>query len=151
MATLDENQVIGLTSDALGATLPAHRSFEARHQADGATARGIRRIYTSSRRHTSSEHEVAAESPTRHRTPSTFLDRNAAARGLQTSGAAYRAPFSHECSTRCDGTNADLVEVVVDPPSTAIVEGDMRTSSSEHCRVPTQMMLSMQVRALLAL
>jgi hypothetical protein len=46
---------------------------------------------------------------------------------------------THECSTRCDGTNADLVEVVVDPPSAAIVEGGMRTSSSGHCRVPTQM------------
>ncbi len=122
MATLDESQVIGVTSDALGRAIPSHRSFELRHETHNASAEGIQRSRPSSRRRSSSKHDTAAASSQQQRSPTTTsTKRAAAARGLRTSGAALPAPFSLECS---EGTSEDLLEVVV-----ASSTGNRRVSS----------------------
>ena len=141
MTTLDESQVIEVTADALGAKLPAHRDFEARYHIDNAAAKRVRRNLTSSTRHSAGAHETSAAASHQQRTSSSAFHESAAAtRRFKTSGADDPLPISLEGSARNEVASAELVEVVVDPPSTVTVERNGRTSASDNRRdrIPTR-------------
>jgi hypothetical protein len=140
MTTLDESQVIKVTADALGAKLPAHRDFEARHYTDNAAAKRVQQNLTSSKRHSAGAHETTAAASNQQRTSSAFHESAAASRRFKTSGAADPSPFSLEGSARNEVASAELVEVVVDTPSTVSVERNVRTSASDNRRdrIPTR-------------
>ena len=146
MTTLDESQVIEVTTDALGAKLPAHRDFDARHRIDNAAAKRVQRNLTSSNRHSAGAHETTATLSPQQRTSSAFHESAAASRGYKTSGAAEPSSYSLECSTRNEVASAELVEVVVDPPSAVTVERNGRTSASgnQRDRIPTRMPTNMR-------
>ena len=83
MASLEEHDVIEVTADALGATLPAHCSFEAHQRAQISTAvKGLQRNHTrpSSRRSPADQRETAAASANEQRPTSAHDARAAAAR-----------------------------------------------------------------------
>ncbi len=124
MASLDENQVIEVTTDALGGTLPAHRGFEVRYRARRAASEGIQRNRGTSKKRAAHERETASSNQQKTR------ESAAAMHGLKTSGVNDPVRFSLKCGTRRDMSSADLVEVVVDPPSAVIVERNSRTGSS---------------------
>jgi hypothetical protein len=112
MATLDESQVIDLTAEALGRTLPAHCDFESRHQIDNAAGNDVRRNLTSSKRHSFGAHETTPTASQQEKTSSPFHESAAASVGSKTSGAADTASISTEGSACNEEASAKLAEVV---------------------------------------
>ncbi len=123
MASLDDNQVIEVTTEALGGLIPAHRNFLARHQEHSAVAEGIQPSCASFK------HETVTASSNQQRTPSTFHESAAATQGFKTSGATDPLHFSLERSTCNEMPSADLIEVVVDPPSVVVASDNRRDAT----------------------
>jgi hypothetical protein len=120
MGSLDDNQVIEVTTEALGGLIPAHRIFLARHQEHSAVAEGIQPSCASC------EHETVTASSNQQRMPSAFHESAAATQGFKTSGATDPLHFSLERSTCNEVPSADLIEVVVDPPSGVVASDNRR-------------------------
>ncbi len=122
MGSLDDNQVIHVTAEALGGLIPAHHNFLARHQEHSAVAEGIQPSCASF------EHETVTASSNQQRMPSAFHESAAATQGFKTSGATDPLHFSleHTCN---EVPSADLVEVVVDPPSVVVASHNRRDAT----------------------
>jgi hypothetical protein len=131
MATLDESQVIDLTVDALGKTLPAHRDFEVRHHIDNAARNEVRRNLTSSKRRSVGAHDTTAAASQQEKTSSPFHESAAASARFTTSCAADSASISLDDSESNEVAAAELVEVVgaIGDEAGAVVE----TSSGLPC------------------
>jgi hypothetical protein len=118
VATLDENEVIKITSDALGGTIPSHRDFKARHRdASSAPMHAVASGNVKAAGATNSTPNLL-ETSRCNNMPSTNLVKVVIDRpspGVVDENLCLPPPFDEE-----DFTN--LVEVVIDRPSPGVVD-----------------------------
>ena len=130
MNTLDEDQVIELTSDALGEMLPAHRDFKSQHVPSAAAERFQQNVVRkTSKIHLDSNHDTSASSSNQK-----FRSRLGASVNLKTASAESRNPTWLESGSRNNVACANLAEIVIDPPGLSEVKHEMQISASDHRR-----------------
>jgi hypothetical protein len=130
MNTLDENQVIELTSDALGEMLPAHRDFKSQHVSSAAAERFQQNVVRKpSKIHSGSNHDTSASSSNQK-----YPSHLGASVNSKTAVAESRVHTWLESGSRKNVTGANLAEIVIDPPGLSKVKHEMEIRASDHRR-----------------